>query len=206
MAYSEYDSIKLKMKIPDDSLFDEIQLYMQEVDDLINNRLRARLGTFNVRGDPVILPLTATTKPSVDNELKSIAADLVEGKFFLKESEKPLKWDTAVKALENYLDQKFGWARDLGQTILRELTISPTQGAISATVTMGGTGWRINDEVTFQFDGIVVTTTPTLVVTDSIGAFSGVTFTVPTNEQPGVIEVKVLDGQGGQTIRFLVTA
>ena len=33
--YSEYDSIKLKMRIPDDTLKEEIVLYIQEVDDLI---------------------------------------------------------------------------------------------------------------------------------------------------------------------------
>ena len=136
---------------------------------------------------------------------QSIANDLVEGKFFLKESEKPLKWDTAVKALENYLNQKFGWVRDLGQTIVRELTISPTQGIATTVVTLTGTKWRINDKLKVIFDLQEITTTPTLAITDGIGSFSAVTFTIPSGTSDGIFDVKVTDGQGGQIIRFLVT-
>jgi len=39
----EFDSVKLKLRLNDDTLKDEIGLYIQEVDDLVNNRLRNKL-------------------------------------------------------------------------------------------------------------------------------------------------------------------
>ena len=45
--YAEYDTIKKKMRIPDDSLKDELQIYITEVEELIDNRLRNRLGSFD---------------------------------------------------------------------------------------------------------------------------------------------------------------
>ena len=37
--YAEYDTVKTKMRVPDDSLKDELMIYIQEVEELINNRL-----------------------------------------------------------------------------------------------------------------------------------------------------------------------
>ena len=65
MSYTEYDSIKIKLRIANDSMRDEIELYMQEIDDLLDNRLRARLGAVNIYGDEIILPLTSETIPEL---------------------------------------------------------------------------------------------------------------------------------------------
>ena len=88
-------------------------LYIQEVDDLINNRIRNKLGTVDFNSSDIVLPLSTETEPEIDEEIKAIAADMVEGKFRLKTAEKPLLWDTSVKNLDNYLDRRFGWNRDI---------------------------------------------------------------------------------------------
>ena len=101
--YAEYDTVKTKMRVPDDSLKDELMIYIQEVEEVINNRLRQRLGSRDVKGRDITLPLTTSTVPAIDEELKTIAHDMVEGKFRLKTSEKDLLWNTAIKNLENYI-------------------------------------------------------------------------------------------------------
>ncbi len=64
-------------------------MYIQEVDDLVNNRVRNKLGTVDFNGDQIELPLTVDGEPAIDEELKSIATDAVIGKFRLQKSEKP---------------------------------------------------------------------------------------------------------------------
>jgi hypothetical protein len=36
----EWESVKLKLRLNDDTLKEEVSLYIQEVDDLVNNRVR----------------------------------------------------------------------------------------------------------------------------------------------------------------------
>ena len=185
--YSEYDSIKLKMRLPDDTLKEEIVLYIQEVDDLINNRIRNKLGTVDFNKTDIVLPLDTETEPEIDEEIKAIAADMVEGKFRLKTSEKPLLWDTGVKNLDNYLDRRFGWTRDIQFRQLPQVLIVPLQGPVGTLVTLDGVQWRPNSDITIQFQGQVVVTVPSLIVTDAVGEFAGVTFNVPQIEEGGKI-------------------
>ena len=186
-TYSEYDVLKVKMRIPDDSLKDELLIYMDEIDDLIDNRLRAKLGEIDSNGNNITLPLTTATIPQVDQEIKAIAIDMVEGKFRLKTSEKTLLWDTAVKSLENYIERRFGWTINSSYQINPTLTISPTSGVVGTTVTIGGTQWIPNATLSIKFGGFAVTTTPSTVVSDEYGEFSGVTFPVPNNSTGGFI-------------------
>jgi len=203
-AYSEYDSIKLKMRLPDDTLKEEIVLYIQEVDDLINNRIRNKVGTVDFNKTDIVLPLSTETEPEIDEEIKAIAADMVEGKFRLKTAEKPLLWDTGVKNLDNYLDRRFGWTRDIQFRQLPQVSIVPLQGPVGTLVTMDGMQWRPNSDMTIQFDDQNVDTVPILVVTDSAGEFSGVTFNVPAGEEGGKV-IKLNDGLNGKEVRFQVT-
>ena len=53
--YAEYDTVKTKMRVPDDSLKDELMIYIQEVEELINNRLRQRLGSRDSKGREITL-------------------------------------------------------------------------------------------------------------------------------------------------------
>ena len=202
--YSEYDSIKLKMRIPDDTLKEEIVLYIQEVDDLINNRIRNKLGTVDFNGTDIVLPLSTETEPEIDEEIKAIAADMVEGKFRIKTAEKPLLWDTSVKNLDNYLDRRFGWTRDIRFRQFPQISAIPLVGPVGTLVVLEGMQWRPNSDITIRFDGQEVETVPTLIVSDTEGEFSGVTFTVPQTADGGK-EVKITDGLNGKQIRFQVT-
>ena len=191
--YAEYDTIKKKMRIPDDSLKDELQIYITEVEELIDNRLRNRLGSFDEKGREITLPLTTSTKPAIDNELKAIAHDMVEGKFRLKTSEKPMLWDSAIKAFDNYLDRRFGWASAEPYRVKPTISISPTSGSAGTTITVSGDDFVPSATITITIGGSEADTTPTSVVSDSDGSFSSVTFAVPSTFSAGVYQVKCHD-------------
>ena len=202
-GYTEYDSIKVKLRIEDDSMQDEIQLYMNEIDNLIDNRLRAKLGSKNVYGSDIILPLTFETIPEVTLELKAIANDMVVAKIRLQNSEKPMLWDSAVNVLDNYLEKVYGWTRDSPFEPERVLVVSPVTGLVGATVTISGTAWEPNKTLKIHFDGTEVETTPTEVNTDSDGTFTTTTFLV-TDSEIGQRKIKVADSFGGVITTFLV--
>ena len=205
-GYVEYDSVKIKLRIDDDSMSEEIKLYMAEVNNLINSRLRARLGEINIYGEPITLPLSVSTIPAINLELKGIASDLVVAKIRLQNSEKPLLWDAEVQVLDNFLDQVYGWVSDRPFQPQRTLTATPRTGIIGATVTMGGTNFKPYSTLRFIFDSTEPTTTPAVVTTDGDGVFSGVTFTIPANQPDGGYEIKVNDPIGGLAIGFTVTS
>jgi len=205
-GYCEYDTIKVKLRIDDDSMREEIQLYMHEIDDLINNRLREKLGERNIYGQPIVLPLNHSTIPPVPIELKAIATDLVVAKIRLQNSEKPLLWDSAVKVLDNYLERVYGWTSHKPFQPERTLTMTPFSGVVGTTITIGGTNFQPIAKLRFVFGATLPTTTPAVVITDSTGSFSGVTFAVPENHPEGSYEIKVNDDYGGLSIRFQVTS
>ena len=191
--YAEYDTVKTKMRVPDDSLKDELMIYIQEVEEVINNRLRQKLGSRDAKGREITLPLTTSTIPSIDEELKAIAHDMVEGKFRLKTSEKPLLWDSSIKALDDYLVKRFGWASDKPFRVTPTITVSPLSGATGSTVTVSGSNFIPTSIIRLTFGGLEPTTSPTAIVTDSTGSFSSVTFTVPTSFSAGVYQGKCDD-------------
>ncbi len=204
-GYTEYDSVKIKLRVNDDSMKDEIQLYMHEIDDLINNRLRAKLGEQNIYGGIIILPLTDETIPPIPIELKAIAHDLVVAKLRLQNSEKPLLWDSAVKVLDNYLERVYGWTRSKPFQPERTITITPTSGIVGSTITLGVTNFQPLTTLSIAFSTANPTTTPVVVNTDDLGVVSGVTFDVPESTL-GTNQIKIVDDFGGLTISFLVTS
>ena len=204
MGYTEYDSIKVKLRIEDDSMKGEINLYMQEIDDLINNRVRAKLGEFNAYDEAIVLPLTFNTIPPITQELKGIANNLVVAKIRLQNSEKPLLWDSEVKILDNYLERTYGWTRDIPFQPERTLTVSPRSGVAGSTITLSGTNYKPVDELEIVFNSSNPTTTPTTVITDTAGVFSGVTFIVDSDLGEGSYEVKVVDSLDGLIVNFQV--
>ena len=156
MSYTEYDSIKIKLRIANDSMRDEIELYMQEIDDLLDNRLRARLGARNIYGDEIVLPLTSETIPELPLELKGIANNLVVAKIRLQNSEKPMLWDAEVNILDNYLDRVYGYIR--GTIVTTPVSvISTSTGSFSFTFPIpantadGAVTLKVND----TFGGLV---------------------------------------------------
>ena len=206
-GYSEYDSVRLKLRVADtdNSMRDEIQLYMNEIDDLVNNRLRAKLGSDNIYGEAIVLPLTSTTIPKVPVELKGIANDLVVAKIRLQNAEKPLLWDSAVKVLDNFLEKVYGWTKDTPFQPIRTFTITPTTGAIGATLTVSGTNFEPTAKIRIIFDASEPTTTPDPIISTATGTFTG-TFAVPANQPDGSYVVKANDNFGGKDRNFQVTS
>ncbi len=201
----EYDSVKLKLRLNDDTLKEEISLYIQEVDDLVNNRVRNKLGTVDFNGDQIDLPLTVDGEPSIDEELKSIATDAVIGKFRLQNSEKPLIWDTAMKNLDNYLDRRFGYTRDTPFRQKPQASATPAVGTRGTIVTLSGEKWGKNTQLIFQFNGVTVSTSPSFVVTNAEGMFENVTITVPSTaivNQTGLINIT--DERQAKQLKFTV--
>ena len=210
----EYDSVKLKLRLNDDTLKEEISLYIQEVDDLVNNRVRNKLGTVDFNGDQIDLPLTVEGEPPIDEELKSIATDAVIGKFRLQNSEKPLIWDTAMKNLDNYLDRRFGYTRDEPFRQKPQASVTPTSGTPLTIVTLEGQIWGKNTALTFQFgevndrstalfNGQIVETTPVLVITDENGRFANVTFEIPRTATVNITSIiNITDGRQSKQIKL----
>ena len=201
----EYDSVKLKLRLNDDTLKEEISLYIQEVDDLVNNRVRNKLGTVDFNGDQIDIPLTVDGEPSIDSELKAIATDAVIGKFRLQNSEKPLIWDTAMKNLDNYLDRRFGYTRDTPFRQKPQASATPSVGTRGTVITLEGEKWGKNTQLIFQFNEVTVSTTPAFVVTNSEGMFSGVTIKVPSTaivNQTGLINIT--DKRQAKQLKFTV--
>ena len=204
MSYTEYDSIKIKLRIANDSMRDEIELYMQEIDDLLDNRLRARLGSRNIYGDEIVLPLTSETVPEIPLELKGIANNLVVAKIRLQNSEKPMLWDAEVNILDNYLDRVYGYIRGTAFRPRRTTTLSPQTGAVAQVVTVTGAGYAPIKELSISFSGGVIVTTPVSIISDSVGAFS-LTFPIPAGTLVGAYTLKVNDTIGGLVENFQVT-
>lgn len=201
----EWESVKEKLRLNDDTLKDEMYLYIQEVDDLVNNRIRNKLGTTDFNGNDIILPLTVDGEPSIDEELKAIATDLVIGKFRLQTSEKPLVWDTAIKNLDNYLDRRFGYTRNVPFRQIPLIVLDPALGPPSQVVTIEGSRWLPNALLRITVDGIQVTTIPAQALTDENGAFSGITFTIPASSivnEPAIIIIT--DRKNFKEINFTV--
>jgi hypothetical protein len=70
------------------------------------------------------------------------------------------------------------------------ITITPTSGLPGSTVTISGSNFRPNAAVVINYDGAAVTTTPATVTSTSVGAFSAVTFAVPSSSAPGAHTVR----------------
>lgn len=201
----EYDSVKLKLRLNDDTLKEEISLYIQEVDDLVNNRVRNKLGTVDFNGDQIDLPLTVEGEPAIDEELKAIATDAVIGKFRLQNSEKPLIWDTAMKNLDNYLDRRFGYTRDTAFRQKPQASVTPAVGTPLTIVTLEGQVWGKETILIFQFDGTTVTTTPDIVITDENGRFADVTFEIPSGAEPDEMSlINITDERQAKQLKFAV--
>ena len=150
MSYTEYDSIKTKLRVEDDSMRDEIELYMQEIDDLIDNRLRAKLGSKNIYGQEITLPLSHNTIPAIPLELKAIANNLVVAKIRFQNSEKPMLWDAEVNILDNYMERVYGYTRHKRYQPRRTLSLSAYTATAGTTITVSGTMFEPNAKLTFK--------------------------------------------------------
>lgn len=181
----------------------EIELYMQEIDDLIDNRLRARLGSKNIYGQEITLPLTHNTIPAIPLELKAIANNLVVAKIRFQNSEKPLLWDAEVNILDNYMERVYGLIRSHKFQPVRTLTLSAYTATAGTTITVTGTNFEPNTKLTFKFDTLEVVTTPASVISTTTGTYS-FTFVIPASQAVGSAKIKIYDSIGGLDTKFEV--
>jgi len=86
-------------------------------------------------------------------------------------------------------------------TVEPEISISSTEGAAGTSVTVSGTGFKKDEDITIYFAGSEIYTT---IETDNNGSFSGV-FTVPAKSK-GTYKVKASDGTNKESVDFTVTA
>ena len=187
---------KLRISDTDTSLDNEIEIYLDDVDDYINEQLRHRLGFFDSVGNDIILPLTSSTTPKLDDKLRQIANDFAVGKFRFEVDNDDKLLQEAYKRLDHHLDHKFGWVTE-AYRVNTKIVLSAYSGAAGSTITITGENFRKARIIIVYFDNIEQTTTPAQVVTSTSGAFpsSGtVQLTIPAGTSVGSYEIKILDG------------
>ncbi len=196
--------IKLRLKDADESLSEELEMYLTDADEYINRKLRGVLGFTDNNGNPVVLPLTEDTTIPVDEDLIQVGTNLAIGRFRKEQNNEEMLWDNAVEDLEDYIVQRFGWAEDAGQRVANPTTItaSPTLVKLGQQVTLSGENFHQFKLLEFFFDQVNIETFPVDAFVDSVGKFSGVTFFVPdTITESKAIEVRVQDGSENQDNR-----
>jgi len=87
-------------------------------------------------------------------------------------------------------------------TLEPEITISPTTALPGDTITVTGTGFAAESEITLTMDSTSLTTDPTTVETDVNGSFS-CTFKVPSSTAYGTYTVKATDEDGNSATASL---
>ena len=187
---------KLRIAQSDNSLDNEINIFIDDVDDYINEQLRHRLGFTDSVGNDVTIPLTAITTPKLDDKIRQIANDFAVAKFRFEVDNDDKLLQEAYKRLDHYLDHKYGWVSDSFR-VTTKVTLSAYTGASSSSITITGENFRKNRILIVYFDSIEQTTTPAQVITHTDGTFpsSGtVTLTIPSGTAVGAYEVKVVDG------------
>jgi hypothetical protein len=75
------------------------------------------------------------------------------------------------------------------------ITLNPTKGSVSNSVTVNGTGFSSNSAITISYDGTSVPTNPGAATTSSAGAFA-TSFSVPSFSTGGLHTVKAADAGG----------
>lgn len=196
--------IKLRLKDADQTLSEELEEYLTDVDAYINRKLRTALGFLDVHGNPVVLPLTEDTGIPVDDDLLQNATDLAVGKFRKEQNNEEKLWDNAKENFSAYLVDRFGWPEDSNQRVVNPTTVSgtPTLAVLTDTITVSGTNFHQFKKLQFHFADQQVDTIPKTVFADSIGKFSGVTFEVPDNlTEAKAYEIRVQDGDQNQDNR-----
>ena len=200
--YAIMDVVKKRLNTADgdETLDDYLQIFINEIDNFVNNKLRKKLGTYDYNNRYIPLPLTTTTVPPLDPELMLKASFLVVGRVRQEMSNDNNLLKTAELEFKEYLDQQFGITRDVPFKPIPTLTISPVNGVHSSTViTVSGTQFGPNRIITISFGGLPVTTSPAQIITDALGSFSGVTFTTP-NMTVGPYSILAMDGNVGSYV------
>jgi len=112
--YALLDNVKNKLRLTDadETLNEELEFYLSDIDNYCNRKLRSLFGRLDHQQRVITLPLTEETNPPIDDDLISRAVDLAVGLFRKQQNNEEKLWDNAVIDFEDYLTQRFGWARD----------------------------------------------------------------------------------------------
>jgi len=103
--YALLDNVKIKLRLKDadETLSEEIEQYLTDVDGWINRKLRNWLGFTDIHGNPIVIPVTEDTNIPVDDDLIQNATDLSIGKFRKEQNNEEKLWDNAKENFESYL-------------------------------------------------------------------------------------------------------
>jgi len=208
--YVSLDMVKQKLRIEDSSIDDELNVYMDEVDELINRELRAKFGKYTEYGYPIDLPLTDTSNPPLTFDLRMIGADLVEGKFRLKTTDDDKLYNKALEALAEFTLRSFGWTEGHKFRRFPDITITPTNGSASTTITCSGQRFKPRGKIIIKIvdeneSGVIQATTPEVVLTDDAGDFSGITFATASGTAIGSYQILATDKINFAKRNFTVT-
>jgi len=112
--YALLDHVKNKLRFQDtdERMNEELEFYLSDIDNYCNRKLRNLFGRVDHQGRDIILPLTEDSNPSIDADLISRAVDLVVGLYRKQQNNEEKLWENAVKDFDDYLVERFGWARD----------------------------------------------------------------------------------------------
>jgi len=112
--YALLDNVKNKLRLTDadETINEELEFYLSDIDNYCNRKLRSLFGRVDHQGRDILLPLTEETNPPIDEDLISRAVDLAVGLFRKQQNNEEKLWDNAVIDFETYLTDRFGWARD----------------------------------------------------------------------------------------------
>jgi len=205
--YALLDNVKIKLRLvdADQTLSEEIEQYLTDVDGWINRKLRNWLGFVDIHQNPIVIPLTEDTNIPVDDDLIQNATDLAVGKFRKEQNNEEKLWDNAKKNFEAYLEDRFGWPEDTNHRVVNPTTIDykPVDILlIGEVVTISGTNYHQFQTITINFAGTNIETTPVTVFADFQGKFSNVKIVIPdTLTESKAYELKAEDGTENQDNR-----
>ena len=208
--YTTLDTIKHKLRVQDTSIDEELDIYIDEVDGYIDRKIRRKIGLNNEYGYNIQLPLTDSTDPPITYDLRTIAADLVEGKFRLKTTNDVTLWKTADEELDEYLDTAFGWAEGHLLRMNPVLTLSTTTGVAGSTLNLSGTGWAPRSQIAIRIidnnnSYNTMNTSPAVILTNDSGTWSGSSIIIPIATPVSCIKILAYDKFNSIRKNFTVT-
>lgn len=181
-----------------DSLDEELENYLNEVDEAINRELLARLGFFDEHGNPIEIPLTEDSNIPLDEDLILIATKWAVGKYRTEQNAEDELEGKAKIEFENYLDKRFGWGQG------NRLHLSNLKTRINVTPFGAGEGGKFNviarnfrrlSILEVRLGGKLVETIPSVLFTDTKGKleFTGIVPTPSINESQLEGDAHILD-------------